>query len=355
LAPDLTPLPNLALGELLAVAVDAKAFAAMVLRADGELAHYSYPDFRLQSRYRLEMPAYRAVLDGVGGCLYVATSDPKALQVNRQADRPVGRGDLHVYDVRALLAGTKWASRLHRQTESASRLHPKQVIPLDGDVSHLLLAPGREAVYYLLHRPDGDSVGRVPTSGVNKPRSLTSSEPIDCLCLAPDGTALYGARPGAVITLDPLSLRQRRVETIDAAICDISADEMGRVFAVEQGQAPWLSVLIPERNTVLTRWPTRLHGRNYVAVTPEGSRIYLATSSLLSRTLLSLRIFSVHNPQPTAQIHSDDSGPVRGEFFLTPDSKYLITRWGKVFQLAPLEPERRSPPNKGRIPGVSAS
>ena len=98
--PDLQFVVNL--GELLSVAVAATpsgSGTAFLTTEAGFLKKFSYPDFRLQTTYRLQQPAYRAVLDNRRGLLWVAASDPRVLRVNRYGDRPMGRGDFHIYNV----------------------------------------------------------------------------------------------------------------------------------------------------------------------------------------------------------------------------------------------------------------
>lgn len=343
------------LGDLLAVAIDPEAGTAFVTRANGRLDQYSYPEFRRQGSYQLDRPGYRAALDGRRGRLYVAVSDPDALRANRQADRPAGNGDLHVYDIRGQLQG---------RTATAA-LRPAAVLPLGGNVSHLLLAPDHSCLYYLLHGPDGDTVGRLSTA----PAGGETRQPLPgaaALCLSPDGKGLYAADPGRVVNLDPVTLRVRQTFAIDLAVNDLAADNGGRVFVAEQGQATSITVLDARHDgSVLARIRPQLHGRIYLQLASDGARLYVGSSSLLTNTLRSLAVAegTLANPTQLAQVVTDRLGTVRGEFFLAPNGKHLVSRWGIVLRLAELEHARppapvvppRQPEGGGQRPGRSAS
>jgi hypothetical protein len=324
---DLTVLTHI--GNLLAIAVDPEARAAFVTRADGSLDRYSYPDFRRQGTYRLEQPGYRAVLDDRHGRLFVAVSDREALHVNRYGDRPVGRGDLHVYDVRSLPA------------DQDLTLRPVGVVPLGGDVSRLLASPDRSCLYYLLHRPDGDVVGRLSlvADAPGSPPEVRwrADGTITALALSPDGAALYAAGPGVVRVFEPRTLEERRRIAVEPTAFDLAADNAGRLFVSEAGQ--WTSITVVDARhdgAVLGRWNPRLHGLVYLQLTPDATRLYVGSSSLVSNSLHGWQVQKPTGglPPQFSNALGDGTGPVRGEFFITPDGRHLVNRYGKVFQVA---------------------
>jgi hypothetical protein len=333
------------IGELLAAAVDADPpGVALVLRADGHLDYYPFPEYSLdrrevaapKERYRLEQPGYRAVFDRRRGLLYVAATHPAALTLNRYGDRPVGRGDLHVYDIGPL-----------RGKVAGGPLHPAAVIPLGGDVSHLLLGPGGEAVYFLLHRPDGDHVGRL-AAGTQKAVLFHGPEGLSALALSPeDGGTLYAAGPGAILVLDAATLGRRETFATDVQVADLSADRTGRLFLAEQGGHPLVTVLETRHGAAIAEWLSPLAGHNYLSVTPDGARLYLSTSALVGSSLRSLKVAGdlVRQPERAAEASSDLTTPVRGEFFYFPHPKRpcIITRWGRVYRLTPTEPQGEDP------------
>jgi hypothetical protein len=84
-----------------------------------------------------------------------------------------------------------------------------------------------------------------------------------------------------------------------------------------------------------------LPGRNYLAVMPDGGRLYLASSGRITGLPRSLRVRRLGSTYPSTAAYASSDNPVqRGEFFLTPDAAHLITSKGKIYRLAPPEFER---------------
>jgi hypothetical protein len=342
LAPDLVPLSGV--GQLLAAVVDDDPpGVVLALREGGQLDQYSFPDCVLRRRYRLDQPGYRAVFDRSRGLLYVAATHPGALAVNRYGDPPAGKGDLHIYkigplrdrvtDTRLRPAGVV-VGPLAAVADAS--LRPDAVIPLDGSVSHLRLAPGGQAVYFLLHRPDGGRVGRV-VAGAQTATFFHHPEGLSALTLSPeDGRTLYAAGPGGILVLDAATLTRRQTLATDVQVCDLSVDRTGRLFLAEQGSHPLVTVLETRRGAPVAQWLSPVSGRNYLCVTPDGVRVYLSTSALVGSSLRSLKVAGnlVHEPQHVASAAADLSVPVRGEFFYFPESKCIVTRTGRVFRLS---------------------
>jgi hypothetical protein len=86
--------PHARLEPFLSAAIDVEGKAAYLVARDGTLAVYSYPEFRLRTRRRLAITAYRIAVDGKTRRLYVAGFDPRSI-----ADQPRAKshGDIHVY------------------------------------------------------------------------------------------------------------------------------------------------------------------------------------------------------------------------------------------------------------------
>jgi WD40 repeat protein/mono/diheme cytochrome c family protein len=80
----------------LALSLDSEGKSAWLVARDGTLRKYSYPEFRLQGRWRAGLTAYQIAVDAKAGVLYVAGFDPRSI-----ADRPraKGHGDIHVYAI----------------------------------------------------------------------------------------------------------------------------------------------------------------------------------------------------------------------------------------------------------------
>jgi hypothetical protein len=325
------------LGDLLSVAVapDADGGSAFVTTADGSLKRFSYPDFQPQAVYQLEQPAYRAALDAQRGLLWVAACEPYALQVNNLGDRPSGRGDLHAYDIRELRSGRKPAG---------ARLHPRHVLPVDGDILEILASADRRWLFYLARSADGVHLGRIDAERCAADARLSLPAETRALCRTADGATLYAAGGRTVYAIDPEPFRLRqRVEVNASDIHDIAADNDGRVFLAEQGQ--WTNLIRLDLSTAppsIQRWNARLHGRIYLGMAADQYRLYVGTSSVLSSQLHSLLVYrrSWKIPPQVGLAMSDAEGAIRGEFFLTPDGNFLVNRWGRVFRLAqgPMRP-----------------
>ena len=316
-------------GELLSLAVAPNAAggaAAYTTTADGSLKQFSYPDFEWRATYRLEQPAYRAVTDG-RAVLWLAASDPHALQIERFGDRPSGRGDIHLYDLPNPQMG---------QAATNAVLHPRRILPLRGTVLELLASADFRALFYLARIDQGVRVGRLDPQRESAVAESPLPDEIRAMCPTPNGRTLYAAGGASVLILDPLTLAVRRRLTVDADIYSIAADDEGRVYLGEQGQ--WTDVTrldLSGPEPVLRSWNSRLHGRIHLKLAPNQNRLYVGTSSVIS-TQVDVWLARGHRWDTPPHIGGDLAdvhGPNRGELFLTPDGQFLLNRCGKVFRL----------------------
>jgi DNA-binding beta-propeller fold protein YncE len=313
---------------LLAVAVDPDLGMALVTTRQGTLKHYSYPAFTLRATYRLERPAYHAVLDGAHGQLYAAVSDPAALHVGLFGDRVAGRGDLHVYDVRPLLQG---------KASTTEPLQPVRVLGLSGPLGSLLLSPDHEALYYLTALPAQILITRYSTTRRTIESERKVPNGMGGLCLTPDGQTLVVTTAGNILTLDPVSLEVRSSTPAGRVPFDVAATNEGVVFFSERGVGGGVAVLDLRRQpSQRGRWGTGLPGRTYLQLAPDQSRLYVGNASPLASRLYALLLTGdpAHPSPVVGEAGPDGNGWVRGEFFITPDSQFLVNRWGKVYRLA---------------------
>jgi hypothetical protein len=319
------------LGALLAVAVYADSAgegSLFVTTADRSLKQFSYPEFELRGACRIEQPAYRAAMDQQRGLLWVAVSDPRDLRVNEHGDRPEGRGDLHVYDLHA--------SRRDNRTGD-SRLRPRQVLALQGAILELFASPDPRWLFYLARTADGVHLGRIDADKRCIDARLPLPNETRALCGTADGLTLYAAGGRNVFVVDPASLRPRRRQEINADIHAVAADNDGQVYLAEAGQWTCLTRLdLSGSEPTIQQWDPRMHGRVYLRMAPDQNRFYVGTSSVIANRLdsLLLRGHESDTPPQVGIAVADSHGPVRGEFFLTPDGQYLLNRWGRVFRLA---------------------
>jgi hypothetical protein len=97
-ADDLQPITDV--GRFQVAEADPDHGAAFLLREDGTLDIFSYPEFKPQSAYRTGIAAYGMALDAKAGRLYISGIPLAALR-----DRPRAKaiGDLAAFDVRTLV------------------------------------------------------------------------------------------------------------------------------------------------------------------------------------------------------------------------------------------------------------
>jgi hypothetical protein len=334
---DLKPVAQL--GDLLTAAVAAAADGnGVVLTAarDGAINDFSYPDFCFRGSHPLDGVAYRLALDERRGVLWAAVCAAGNLRANRHGDQPLGRADLHVYDV---------------PRSANSPLRPRRVLPLGGDVLELIVMPDQSAVFYLVRTEKGVRLGRLDAARQTLDRRIVLPDETQALCLTPDGQALYAAGGGRVYLLDPRTLRTRQRLDVPLDAYAVAADNDGCVYLAERGQWTNLTCLDLRRSPAgLRQWSARLHGRIYMKMSPDQYRLYVCSSSLISDALESmlLRGHPWSTPLLTAMTVSTAQHPVQGEFFLTPDGRFLINRWGSVFHLARGAPTIRFT-NRGAI------
>jgi hypothetical protein len=336
--------------EALAAAVDPVTSdpgvgAALLLTRRGGLRHYSYPDFQLRGSYRLERPGYRAALDGPRGLLFVASYPDRA--ADREGVPPEGRyqrganisrtrgdtraaGDVQVYDVAALLRGGE---------RPGADLRPVATFPEQGYVPNLVLSPDRNWLYYLGISAQAVTLYRLGVKDRAVATKLPLSTGAGTLALAPDGRVLYATTPAGVAAFDPTTLRQTREAPLPFVPNDLAADSAGRVFVGSRGERPVVVALDLRRPApaVLGHYKAPFPGRLYLRLTPDGRHLFLGTSSVLADRLVALRVDGegVRQPQVEGTFSTDDNGLVRGEFQLTPDGRFLLNRWGKVYRLPP--------------------
>ncbi|MGH7173440.1 MAG: hypothetical protein ACRELG_24420 [Gemmataceae bacterium] len=327
--------PAALLGNLLAASVYPRPNGnsiVLVTTADSGLKEFSYPDFQLRATYRLERTGYRAVVDARRGVLWMAACAAANLRANRHGDQPLGRADLHVYDIPPSTA---------KQTAVTTFLHPRRVLPLASDVLELLISPDDNALFYLAQDDEGVRLGRIDAERQDVDCQVPLPKTIRTLCLTPDGETLYAAGAGSVIALDPATLRTRRRVEVKADVRSVAADNNACLYLAEQGQWTRLSCLdLRGEQPALLRWTSRMHGRIYLKMAPNQYRLYVGTSSPISDHIdsLLLRGHPWRTPPIIGMAVSGPQTPVQGEFFLTRDGRFLINRWGTVFRLAQGKP-----------------
>jgi hypothetical protein len=339
------------IGELLAVTVDADHHVALAASRNGHLRHYSYPDFHLVATYRLIRPAYRAVLDGRHGLLYLAGSEPEQMFVGPFGEREGGRGDIEVYDVQGLLdqKSADVAPPLVRvrtialpadpaEQEAGPRPGPRwaRPVPAKGYVADLLLSPDGETLYYLADFEGHVRVGRVDARRPEGAREQRLPRGAANLRLTRDGKHLYATRVGKVLQIDPVTLRVQKEVAVEVAPSDLAVTNAGLAFLGEWGQMTSVTVVDMSRDGVTVgRWTPEVYGPLYLGLSPDEKRLYVSSPSPVANCVRSLLVTGdlSRRPPHSGEAVSSRNGQVWGEFFLTPDGQFLINRWGKIYRL----------------------
>lgn len=293
----------------------------VVAASNGTFRDFSCPDFRLRATYQLKGIAYRIAADGRHGLLWAAVCPADKLRANRHGDQPLGRADLHAYELPRAANGP---------------LLPRRVVPLGGDVLELLIAPDQSALFYLAQTDEGVQLGRIDTAKQTPAYRVPLPAATRALCQTADGRTLYAAGGGRLSVLDPATLRTRQVVDLPLDAYALAADEEGCVYLAEQGQWTKLTRLdLRDSPPTPHQWKARMHGRVYLKMSPDRCRLYVGSSSLISDGLESLVIRGHPGDTPLllARTLALPQKPVHGEFFITPDGRYLLNRWGSVFRL----------------------
>jgi hypothetical protein len=316
-------------GELLALAVEArktKEGSAFVATEQGQLKVFRYPPFNLRDTYTLEQPAYRLALAGQPDFLWAADCDPSDLQVNRHGDQPEGKGRLVVYDPPSTA----------NVTRANAPLHPSRVLSVTGNFAELLVSPDHQALYYLVQHNDGASVGRIDAKQQREDGEVPVPSKTRALCLTADGKTLYAAGKSRVTVIEAATLKILRRQEVDADVYSVAADNQGHIFLAEQGQ--WTNLTCVDLSgpePVFRSWNLLLHGRIYLKMAPDQYRLYVGSSSPITHHLNALLVGGnwLTSPPLVGMATATKDDPLEGEFFLTPDGRFLVNRWGHVFGL----------------------
>jgi hypothetical protein len=326
----------------LAVAVSPLDKGLLLATGAGELGRYSYPEFKLQGAYSLNGVAYRLALDSARGLLYAAMSEQRALMQKKRSERPLGVGDIHVYDVKPILQG---------KVPAGSALKPTARIPLGGAVSYLFLSPDGRSLYFLdVLKPAEARIGRVDTESLKHVSEAVLSY-AQCLCLTRDGKSLYAGiwtggagggnpnskTPGRIQHLDPLTLKGILSRDLLVAPFDLDATRGGRVFYSHDNSNnnTHVGLIDFKTGTGSSNW-VGTYSCSYLCLAPNEQRLYVGNQDHFqpAHTVWKVGPNPLANaPQQLGHVFSNATQPLGGDFFVTPDGSYLISKAGSVFRL----------------------
>jgi hypothetical protein len=277
----------------------------------------------------LEHPVYRLALDSRRGRLYAATSLRHFLQINPFGEREDARGDLHVYDVRALLRGEEAP---HGQT-----LRPKAKLGLVAHFHGLALAPGGEHLYYQASSRGEAHLARIDCTNFSADRRFGLGTGTGGIALSPDGKHLHALTSPFLRMIDTAAWTERKALRLLGGEYTLAAGNNGRVYLAERREPPQVYALDMPQGTVVGRWSAAVRGRVSLRLDAGRDRLFLATTALAGGRIWALDVAGdrVKAPGLTAEVVSDRAGVLRGGLFLTPDGQYVLNGSGRIFRVGP--------------------
>ncbi|MFN4261446.1 MAG: c-type cytochrome domain-containing protein [Gemmataceae bacterium] len=214
-----------------------------------------------------------------------------------------------------------------------------QVIRVGGIVTHLLLAPDGEHLYFL--HPTRRQLVRVDTRTQKVVGTLPVAEGTDALSLTPDGKTLIATSPkgpqgqGLMQVIDARTWKLLQTFPIAAVPFDVAAADDGKAF-VSGAQGGWTDVAVVDwkQQRVLARWGG-VWNRSFLQLAPAQDRLYLATQGVTPNRidLLTIpdRLDTVPQPVPSPE---KGKHPFGGPIIISPDGQYLFSSTGTVLKLA---------------------
>lgn len=347
------------LDTFLAAAVDPPSKTVFIAGSGGPIRILSYPEFDPLGAFQLAGKAFRLALDAPRGLLYafiLRERDPSAknlhLLLNFGAlDR--APGDLHVYDVKSILA--------EGHPLPAGKLEPLVVIPVDDMVHRLIMAPDRQHLYWLQGRvKDRFSRAKAPKFVEFDVESRTIARTIDlpdgteAWSLSPHGKSAYAAgspaenrlgsrsfEAGWVVELDLAAMSAQTPLTIEADPFDIAATDDGHLYLTGRNASEnrlVAMVRVPKARSIVASWSGGT-GHDFVHLSSDGSQLYFQTTGQSPAELVRWALPRNPTDLPVEQArvgHSLDTNvSINGDFFLTPDGRFLLSGRGSIFRLVP--------------------
>jgi WD40 repeat protein len=301
---------------------------ALVFTRDRLLLNYSYPDFELRGACWLGQAVCRATLDPSRGLLYAAVAVPRSLK-SKPSGRWEGRGDVLVYDVKALLDGKP----------AGPRLEPAATIAVGGTLTELFLTDGGKWLCYLDEKDAFKPViGRIDTATRQPAGTIAPEHKPHLLRLGSDGRTLYSfarnpknAFAGVVQAIDAATFKSLKV--IDVGVSPSEAEVSERfLFVSGVGNKGFgLYLLDPKSDNlqVLGRWNI------FNPLRPAGKKLYSINRFALAGIGGYDLPERVTDTLPAVSSHfSERPDRPLGDILLTPDGNYLLANSGVLLRLA---------------------
>jgi S1-C subfamily serine protease len=326
------------------VAVDPKAKVVFTATPSAFLKKYSFPDFELSGSYKLPGPATRLALDAAHNRLYAVVMSPQGLNFKHPSHEPGGKGDLHVYDIEALLKG---------DDSGTTELAPASTVPLGVNVKRMLLSADGRYLFLLEALTEAQNspakLVRVDTEKGAPDLELDLEQGAETLCMTPTGRSLYVAvspkghayaafgvpEEGTIYMVNSGTFEVTKKAQIELDPADIQANDQGLVYVCGGSNQHTAIAVVDMKKTraIVARWPGVYMGAS-IRLSHDQKQLYVATRGLSPPTVSCWVLPTRTDAKPTvANVSGGPEAPLGGEIFLTSDDAFLLTRFGGVVPL----------------------
>ncbi len=303
----------------LAAAADPATGRLLVSGLDGRLHWIDGAGLRPIGSCLLPRPAYQLAVDAKRRLLYAASAT--TLDVGRLGDRERAAGDVHVYDLDAILKGDDPQPKPLRQ------------LGLDAHVTGLLLSASGDALYYATEALHDVQIGRVDTRSWRRDKILWVRVPgPTALALAPDRPVLYALLGGRLLALDPAAWKVLDSVPVSSSVTSFVPGKGNVVFLLERRYQSQVQVVDLPARRMLARWSLETDGRPYLRLSPDGSRLFIGTSAVTAGRVWGIDVTGEKFGNPALARHaaSDRTRLLRGGLHLA--GPLVLTGSGYVFR-----------------------
>jgi S1-C subfamily serine protease len=327
----------------LSFVVDGANKSALFFLPDGEVKHYSYPEFAHRASYHIDGAVTQAALDARRGLVYAAVAPVNKVPTPGSRQRVRGQCNLYIYDVKALIQG-----KLERKAE----LEPQAAIPLEAVVADMYLSADGKWLYYLdVHEPSDAKLVRIDTAAKNRDREVQLADGVEILRMTPDGkkfvagtsAASNPSSPGAgagkqfdvqLQIVDAGTLKIEKSIGVKDPFYDMDLSITGHAFLTGMGQPAHVMGINLVTGKQTASWAA-IYGGAFIRVSNNGKRLYLCNQWVSPKSIECWGIPKDFRMEPVRRLGPREGGDRTGaEIQLTPDGKYLLCKTGMVFELA---------------------
>lgn len=307
-------------------AVGAPVAGLLLTASDtGELLVHETATFSLRGRFRLPSPAFQLALDEGRGRLYAVAAHRGQVRMTRLGDREAPFGDLHVYDVRAILAGK----------DGPKELQPLDRLELNAYVSSLLLTRDGRTLFYLAETLRSARVGRLDAVGWKATASrVIAASGVGGMALTPAEDRLYVVASAQLFALSPADCEEQVSVNLGASLHSPVVTDGGLVLMVDRRGGTQVLVVDVDRGRTVARWTLPLDGRPTLQRSPSGQRVYVGSSAVLDGEVWVLDPTGGPERGPRV-VRRAASGPdrlLRGPLSVSSDGKLLLLGNGMVLR-----------------------